>query len=218
MSPYQMCMACGMDITMSRLQQVQDRPKLEFIGDSGFSTPKQTVMGGAADVENMHWILDPTRWQAFYRASRCQPSSLAICYHNRPDADLLVKVRYRSEDDTLHVSGIGQGLGPAADGFDQVCLWSRSRGNREVCGLDCRHRVDAMEVVRRGKDYELGYAVHAGCWLLLDRILGGAMVKANLQVFKEALRQFWIEDDRRRTFFLIFLIPRRIITSTTRLS
>lgn len=58
------------------------------------------------------------------------------------------------------------------------------------------------------KNYEFGYAVHAGCWLLIDRILGGAMVKANLQVFKEALRQFWIgNEDDRRTFFDTFLDP-----------
>lgn len=194
-------MACGMGVIICHLLQLQDRPQFESM--KGVSTPNQPVIVEAADVESMHWIIYPSRWQAFYRASKRYPSSLVIYYHSRRYADLLMKVRYRSEDDTLHVSGIGQGSSPVADGFDQACLWARSRDTFMVCGFDCHYRFDTMVVeIRKGKNCELGYAVHAGCWLLIDRILGGATVKENLQVFKRALRQFWIEgEDERHTLF-----------------
>lgn len=49
-----------------------------------------------------------------------------------------------------------------------------------------------MEVDLDGRHLKLGYAVHSGCWLLIERVLGGALVRANLQVFKRALQHFWI--------------------------
>lgn len=42
-----------------------------------------------------------------------------------------------------------------------------------------------------GKDQQIGYMVHAHCWLLLDRVIGHELILANLRVFVNAVKQFW---------------------------
>ncbi|KAL5358326.1 hypothetical protein BJX96DRAFT_163676 [Aspergillus floccosus] len=43
----------------------------------------------------------------------------------------------------------------------------------------------------RGMGGRIGYPVHAHCWLLMDRVIGHDVVKANLRAFIEALHNFW---------------------------
>lgn len=41
---------------------------------------------------------------------------------------------------------------------------------------------------------QIGYIVHAHCWVLVDRIIGFGLFKANLKIFLIAVEQFWAEN------------------------
>jgi hypothetical protein len=41
---------------------------------------------------------------------------------------------------------------------------------------------------------QLGYPVHAHCWILVDRVIGFGLVEANLKIFLKAIEQFWTEN------------------------
>lgn len=40
----------------------------------------------------------------------------------------------------------------------------------------------------------LGYMVHAHCWVLLDRVIGHALIKGNLKIFVDAIQNFWMKN------------------------
>lgn len=42
-----------------------------------------------------------------------------------------------------------------------------------------------------GNGEQIGYPVHAHCWVLLDHIIGSKLVEVNLKTFVKALKQFW---------------------------
>ncbi|KAK2757026.1 hypothetical protein FQN54_004995 [Arachnomyces sp. PD_36] len=44
------------------------------------------------------------------------------------------------------------------------------------------------------RNRQIGYMVHAACWVLLDRVIGHSLVEANLRIFLNALKQFWKEN------------------------
>lgn len=41
---------------------------------------------------------------------------------------------------------------------------------------------------------QIGYTVHAHCWILVDRVIGTALVEANLKIFVTAVERFWAEN------------------------
>jgi hypothetical protein len=41
---------------------------------------------------------------------------------------------------------------------------------------------------------QIGYAVHAHCWILVDRIIGFELVEDNLKIFLNTVEKFWAEN------------------------
>lgn len=104
-----------------------------------------------------------------------------------------ITVRRRSADNTLHITGIGQESMPAPADYSKACLWAPPRHNVRMCRT-CDFPFDVMRVNISGQIHQLGYTCHAGCWVLMGRILERALVEANLAVFTRALDQFWSEN------------------------
>lgn len=43
---------------------------------------------------------------------------------------------------------------------------------------------------------QIGYPIHAHCWVLVDRIIGFGLVEVNKKIFLKAIKQFWTENPR----------------------
>lgn len=54
--------------------------------------------------------------------------------------------------------------------------------------------VDMLHPERDDKNRQIGYIIHAHCWVLLDRVIGHELIEGNLRVFLNAIRQFWNEN------------------------
>lgn len=53
----------------------------------------------------------------------------------------------------------------------------------------------------RDQGRQVGYPVHAHCWVLIGRIIGQRLVEVNLKTFVESLIQFWKEN--REWWYLV---------------
>ncbi|EED13557.1 hypothetical protein TSTA_098140 [Talaromyces stipitatus ATCC 10500] len=47
---------------------------------------------------------------------------------------------------------------------------------------------------RKAPVEQLGYPVHAHCWILVDRVIGFGLVEANLKIFPRLIKLFWTEN------------------------
>lgn len=102
----------------------------------------------------------------------------------------------RVGDDRTYVSGIAQINTIVPDDFEEACL---------MCVVDprggpyqphtCEFPIDVLMYPSMSGSRGLGYAVHAHCWVLVERAIGRTLVESNLQVFKQALLQFWDEQE-----------------------
>jgi hypothetical protein len=103
----------------------------------------------------------------------------------------------RVGDDRIYVSDIAQINTIVPDDFEEACLMCvENPGGCPYQPHSCEFPIDAlMYPSLPGCSRGLGYAVHAHCWVLVERAIGRALVESNLQVFKQALLQFWDEQE-----------------------
>ena len=55
-------------------------------------------------------------------------------------------------------------------------------------------RVDMSHPERNDKNQQIGYLIHAHCWVLLDHVIGHELIERNLRIFLNAITKFWKEN------------------------
>lgn len=54
--------------------------------------------------------------------------------------------------------------------------------------------VDMLNPDKNKTAEQIGYTIHAHCWILVNRVIGIGLVETNLKIFVKAVERFWMEN------------------------
>ncbi|RDW74542.1 uncharacterized protein DSM5745_07204 [Aspergillus mulundensis] len=179
--PYLTCIVCGMETSSWTPNKIdKERPDWRKMREQN---PHQPVIIPASDLEAVDFIGEElaTLWAAFYRAIIDDPTT-----------------------NSLFISGINRKgdctcPGPVINDPDKACVFfmPRRRGRAQSRFTDF-HPVNMSGYDKnRAAGKRIGYAIHAACWLLLDRVIGADLVTNNLRAFVDTVSAFWKKPANR---------------------